>query len=79
MTRLAKTLLLVVWALSTATNILFIMFGIYDQIMGSGKAEQFLKKTHIPLSYSQVFIIGIISVALSIATYALLNKLFKKS
>lgn len=75
MTAFINTILLIVYIISFAATVLFAIFGVYEQIMGPADAEKLLKKTHIPLSYNQVLIIGFVCLALMIISYILRAKL----
>lgn len=71
-------LLLILNIISFAATVLFAIFGIYEQIMGPADAEKLLKKLHIPLSYNQALIIGLVCLALMIVSYILRAKLSGK-
>ena len=62
---------IIVMVISCLTTALFVIFGIYELIMGPGDAKKLL----IPLSYNQVLIIGFASLILAIAGYILIAKL----
>ena len=66
---------IIVMVISCLTTALFVIFGIYELIMGPGDAKKLLKKLHIPLIYNQVLIIGFASLILAIAGYILIAKL----
>lgn len=55
-------------------TMIFIVYGIYEQIMGPAGAEALLKKLRIPLTYNQVLIIGFVCIVLMIVTYILKAK-----
>ena len=67
--------LLVANIISWVVVVLFGAIGIYEQITGPAGVEKLLKKLNIPLSFNQVFIIGIISIVLLWVTYILRKKL----
>ena len=73
-----KTLLLIVLIISSVVTVLFTIFGVYELIMGPEKSEKLLKQLHIPLSYSQVLIIGFACVVLIIICFLLRAKLSGK-
>ena len=75
MTQLINTILIIANVVFLGITILFGIFGIYEQIMGPADAEKLLKKLHIPLNYSQILIVGFISLVLMIITYILRAKL----
>ena len=75
MTTFINTILLIVNFISIAMTVLFAIFGVYEQIMGPADAEKLLKKMHIPLSYNQALIIGLVCLALMIISYILRAKL----
>ena len=70
-----NTVLLVANIISWVVVVLFGAIGIYEQITGPAGVEKLLKKLNIPLSFNQVFIIGIISIVLLWVTYILWKKL----
>ena len=70
-----NTVLLVANIISWVVVVLFGAIGIYEQITGPAGVEKLLKKLNIPLSFNQVFIIGIISIVLLWVTYILRTKL----
>lgn len=70
-----NTVLLVANIISWVVVVLFGAIGIYEQITGPAGVEKLLKKLNIPLSFNQVFIIGIISIVLLWGTYILRKKL----
>lgn len=70
-----NTVLLVANIISWVVVVLFGAIGIYEQITGPAGVEKLLKKLNIPLSFNQVFIIGIISIVLLWVTYILRKKL----
>ena len=73
----------VIWEIliiiSLIISAVFIVFGIYDQIMGPAATERLLEKLHIPLNYNQVVIIEFIWIAILIVSYILKVKFFRKS
>ena len=70
-----NTVLLVANIISWVVVVLFGAIGVYEQITGPAGVEKLLKKLNIPLSFNQVFIIGIISIVLLWVTYILRKKL----
>lgn len=70
--------LLIVNAISFAIAVLFSIFGLYAEIMGFGAAEKLLQKIHVSLNYSQLWIIGILNIALGIFSCYLRKKLSGK-
>ena len=68
-------ILLIINIISFGVSILFVIFGAYEYIMGPAGAEKLLKKLHIPLSYNQVIIIGMVFVVLTLASHILREKL----
>ena len=75
MTSFINTILLIINIISFSATVLFSIFGVYEQIMGPANAEKLLQKLHIPLSYNQVLIIGLIFLVLMITSYILRAKL----
>ena len=73
-----KIVLMIINFISFIATILFIIFGLYEQIMGPASAEKLLEKLHIPLSYNQTLIVGVISIALMGFSYILIKKLSGK-
>lgn len=78
MTTFINTILLIVNIISFAATVLFVIFGVYEQIMGPADAEKLLKKLRIPLSYNQALIIGFVCLTLMIVSYILRAKLSGK-
>lgn len=70
--------LLIINIISSALSVLFGIYGIFEQIVGAGCVERLIQKFNIPLSYRQIFFIGLVSVALMIITYILRRKLTGK-
>ena len=75
MTAFINTILLIVNIISFAVTVLFVIFGVYEQIMGPADAEKLLKELHIPLSYNQALIIGFVCLELMFVSYILIEKL----
>ena len=69
-----KIIMLIIDIISFVFSILFTIFGIYELIMGPAGAEKLLKIMHIPLSFNQVIIIGIVFVVLTFASRILRDK-----
>ena len=78
MIKFINAVLLIINIISCVVAALVGIFGIIEQIVGAGCAERLLKKFNIPLSYRQIFFIGLVSVALMIITYILRRKLTGK-
>ena len=78
MIKFLKSLLLIINVITFAIMMLFIIFGIYDQIAGPGNAERLLKQMNIPLSYTQVFVIGFIWVVFTLILYKFRKEMFKE-
>ena len=70
-----NVVLLIANAISFAVTVLVGIWGVYEQIMGSADAEKLLKKLHIPLSYTQTFVVGVLNMLLMMFTYFLREKL----
>ena len=71
-------ILKIVNIVSFAGTGLFSIWAVYEEIMGAANAEKLLKKLHIPLSFDQACIIGIVCVALMAISYILRVKLSKR-
>ena len=78
MIKFLKSLLLIINVITFAIMMLFIIFGIYDQIAGPGNAERLLKQMNIPLSYTQVFVIGFIWAVFTLILYKFRKEMFKE-
>lgn len=78
MMRFINIALLIVEIVSFVITILFVIFGIYEQLMGPADAEKILKKLHVPLTYNQVLIIGIICITLMLSAHIFRVKLSGK-
>ncbi len=71
MKNVIQTILLVINIVFLVLTLAFGAIGIYEQITSPAVIENLLKKIHIPLTYSQFLIIGLVCVAIMIATYIL--------
>lgn len=60
---------------SFSVLLLFGIFGVYEEIMGSADLENLFKKLNIPLNYRQYVIIFILSLFITIISYFILKKL----
>lgn len=60
---------------SFAISMVFVVFGLYEEIFGPVKAKELLRRLHIPLSYNLVFAIGLICVISALLLYLLRDKL----
>lgn len=60
---------------SFSVLLLFGIFGVYEEIMGSADLESLFKKLNIPLNYRQYVIIFILSLFITIISYFILKKL----
>lgn len=54
-----KIIIIIVNVISTVFTVLFSIFGIYDEILGSASAENLLKTLHIPLNHNQMLFWGL--------------------
>ena len=70
-----KVSALIVNIISFVATVLFLIWGLYEEIVGPAGAEKLLKKLHIPLNYNQMLIAGIASIALLFASHILRAKL----
>ena len=59
----------VLFVVTFAFSVVFVAFGLYEQIVGPARAEELLRKLHFPLSYNQVFIVGLICVVSALLLY----------
>lgn len=75
MIRFFKVIILIIDILSTIFSGMFAILGLYEQIVGAADLERLLEKLHIPLSYNQVLIIGVVSIILMYVSYILRKKL----
>ena len=75
MTAFINVVLLIVNVVFFAVTVLVGIWCVYEQIMGSEAAEKLLKKLHIPLSYTQTFVVGVLSMVLMMFIYLLREKL----
>ncbi len=60
--------------LTATITVVFLAFGIFEELAGPAKAEALLKKLHIPLSYNMVFIIGLICLTIAWLLYLFREK-----
>ena len=79
MNRFKSVVLSIIKIISFVVSMVFLVYGIYEQIVGPGGAERLLKKLNIPLSYNQAFLFSIVSGALFFITCILQEKLTGKS
>lgn len=75
MTAFIKVIALIVNIISFVATVLFLIWGLYEEIVGPAGAEKLLKKLHIPLNYNQMLIAGIVSIVLMGGSYILRAKL----
>ena len=75
MINFVKIFLFVINTVSFVIVLIFVVFGLYEQIMGPANAEKLLEKLNIPLSYNQVLIIGFVSLAIMIISHIVRTKL----
>lgn len=75
MTAFIDIMLLIVIIITLIVTVLFTLFGLYEQFMGPADAEKLLKKMHIPLSYNQAFVIGMVCAVLLALSFGLKLKL----
>ena len=69
-------ILRVINIVSFSVLLLFCIFGIYEEIMGSADLENLFKKLNIPLNYRQYVIIFILSLSITIISYFVLKELW---
>ncbi len=70
-----KIVLLCINILSLVGIVVFLPFGIYEFFAGRQSAENFLAKTKIPLSYTSVEVLFLVSLSVAFVTYLLLNQI----
>lgn len=68
-----RVMIIIVNVISTVFTVLFSIFGIYDEILGSASAENLLKTLHIPLNHNQMLIFGVVCAALMLVTHIILR------
>ena len=78
MTNFIKWLLNISCVIFFILMLAFIAFGIIDELFGPAQAKKLLKKLNIPLSYSQIIILGIICLVICMTLYYLRRRLFTK-
>lgn len=72
------------WLLNISCMIFFILvlafiaFGIVDELFGPAQANRLLERLNIPLSYSQIIILGLICLVICMTLYYLRRRLFPK-
>lgn len=76
MTACLRLILLVVRAVSFVVLLVFLVFGLYEQLMGPEDAKQLLKRLKIPLSYKCVLIIGFADSAIFGLSHFVLTVIF---
>ena len=70
-----KVIVLIVNIISLVSTVLFLIWGLYEEIVGPAGAEKLLKKLHIPLNCNQMLIAGIASVVLMWGSHILSGRL----
>lgn len=78
MIKFLRKVLLIINAISFALMVVFTIYGIFEQIVGAGCVKRLIEKLNFPLSYNQIFLLGLVSIALVIITYTLRKKLSGK-
>ena len=73
-----KIVLLIVEKVSAVISMIYGFFAIYDLLTSPADTEKLLKWIHFPLSYNEIFYVGIVSTAIMIITYFVRIKLFRK-
>ncbi len=71
-------ILLIVNISSYIITVLFVIFSLYEQIVGPVKAEKLIQKLHIPLSYNQILVVGFVAVVIMLISLNLRGKLAKR-
>ena len=59
-----KGLLLILMIALLVVDLLFVIWGLYEQLFGAARAMNLLEKLHISLNYNQVLFIGIVCLAI---------------
>ena len=75
MTNFIKFFLLIVNIVLFVLVLLFVAFGIYEQLTGPAQAKKLLKVLNIPLSYNQIFIIGFVCAIIMVVLYRVRSKI----
>lgn len=73
MNNIIKMILMFINGVTSFGVVVFLVFGIYEAIMGPQDAEKLLKKLKIEISYRQVLVIGLSCVAIMVVTCNLLG------
>ncbi len=69
--------LLVISIISFMATVLFLLFGLYDDIFGPGKTERILSDLNISLTYNQLVLIGMVSIAVMMLSHFLRKRIMK--
>lgn len=69
-----NTILQIVLIISFVGTVLFVVFGVYEEIVGPVYAEKLLTMLHVPLNVDQMFIIGAVNLILLLVVLALRKK-----
>ena len=75
MTAFVNTVLLILEIISLIFTSIFAILGIYDYIVGPAGIQKLFEKLHIPLSYNQFLIIGLVCMAVMFTTHFIRKKL----
>lgn len=76
MTACLRLILLIVRAVSFVAVLPFLVFGLYEQLMGPEDAKQLLKRLKIPLRYKWVLIIAFADMAIFGLSHVVLTVIF---
>lgn len=75
--KIIKTILICIQISSFIISLLFILLGLYEEIMGSPSLIRLLENfLHRSIDYNKVLLIGYLSFAVMIITYFIQKKLF---
>ena len=64
----------VLFVITFAISIVFVVFGLYEQIVGPARAEELLRKIRFPLNYNSAFIVGLVCVVSALLLYLFRGK-----
>lgn len=71
-----KTILLIINIISFILVLVFVAFGVYEQITGPAGLEKLLKRLNVPFSYNQFIFAGIICMAITVVLRIAREKYF---
>jgi hypothetical protein len=70
-----KVIIFILLAINSVFGVLYCILYTYHEIFGAPNTEKLLEMLHSPLSFDQITVLGLISVAITIVIFIILNKM----